>query len=327
MNLLRTDARAHGRPTRTARTGAARFVFAALGATVIVATVSWPGAVRAQNPLASVRELYSSAKYEEAVAVLDTLRASTTGKPLQDVRQIEQYRFLCLLALGREAEASDAMSAVIAADPLYIPEEGDVSPRIRAMFVSLRQQLLPQLATDSYAAAKGAFDAKQFPGAEVGFRRTLALLDEPELAGRMTDLRTLAQGFLDLSVAATAPAAPPPAPVEAAAPAPKPAADPNRVYVAGEAGVIPPVTIRQALPPLPREAVQVGRMLRKGQLELIINESGEVEQVAWRQKVHQAYDPLVLEAARQWRYTPARLNGAPVRYRKVIEVEPRVDVR
>ena len=32
------------------------------------------------------------------------------------------------------------------------------------------------------------------------------------------------------------------------------------------------------------------------------------------------YDPLLLAAARNWTYTPAMLDGRPVKYRKIVQV-------
>jgi hypothetical protein len=32
------------------------------------------------------------------------------------------------------------------------------------------------------------------------------------------------------------------------------------------------------------------------------------------------YDPLLLSAARDWRYRPATVKGVPVKFRKVIQI-------
>ena len=49
-----------------------------------------------------------------------------------DRKSIEQYRSLCLLALGRGTEAESAIAAVVTADPSYLPGEAEASPRVRA---------------------------------------------------------------------------------------------------------------------------------------------------------------------------------------------------
>ena len=57
-----------------------------------------------------------------------------------------------------------------------------------------------------------------------------------------------------------------------------------------------------------------------GVLEIVIDERGFVETATIRQTVHPAYDRLVLNATRNWRYQPATLDGAPVKFRKLIQV-------
>ena len=156
-----------------------------------------------QNPFAAARELYASARYDEALALLNVMQPSIGGAP--DRRSIEQYRLLCLLALGRGPEAESAIAAVVAADPLFVPAESDTSPRVRAAFSEVRQRLLPEIARARYITAKAAFDRKEHSEAEQLFRNLLSLLDDPQMRGRLSDLRELAAGFLDLSTAAAAP--------------------------------------------------------------------------------------------------------------------------
>ena len=67
-----------------------------------------------QNPLATARELYATARYDEALAVLNDMRPPEGG--VSDVKSIEQYRSLCLLALGRGTEAEAAIAAVVTAE-------------------------------------------------------------------------------------------------------------------------------------------------------------------------------------------------------------------
>ncbi|HYM26136.1 MAG TPA: hypothetical protein VEU08_23120, partial [Vicinamibacterales bacterium] len=54
-----------------------------------------------QDSLASVRELYASAAYEDALNVLAKL---PPDRPADEARTIEQYRAFCLIALGRTGE-------------------------------------------------------------------------------------------------------------------------------------------------------------------------------------------------------------------------------
>ena len=147
----------------------------------------------------TARELYASARYDEALAVLNNLRPSDN---VPDERKtIEQYRSLCLLALGRGTEAESAIAAVVTADPFFVPTESEASPRVRSAFTDVRTRLLPDIAATMYAAAKQAYDRKEHAVAERRFRTLITLLDDPQMNGRMGDMRTIATGFLDLAAA------------------------------------------------------------------------------------------------------------------------------
>lgn len=270
----------------------------------------------AVTPLASARELYASARYDEALAVLDDLRPEA-AKSAEDRRVIEQYRSLCLLALGRGAEAENAIAAVVTTDPTYQPSEAEASPRVRAAFSEVRQRLLPDIARARYTAAKATFDRKDFKQAAAQFDQVIRLLDDPDMGGRLADLRTLAAGFLDLAAAA---AAPPPEPEkpEPPAPAPTPRPDPNRIYVTEEDGIIAPQPIKQEVPQLPAALRTQAR--DRGLLEIIVDERGRVMSATVRESMHPLYDSLLLNAARDWRYRPATLNGTPVKFRKLIQI-------
>lgn len=267
----------------------------------------------------AARELYASARYDEALAVLDGLRPADSGNPT-DRKSIEQYRSLCLLALGRGSEAEAAIAAVIAADPMYAPTETEASPRVRAAFAEVRQRKLPEIARDRYALARAAFDNKAYAEAAQRFREVLRLIDDPDMRGRMSDLRVLAEGFVDLSVAAVAAAAPPPEPKREAPapPGPAPAALPEQVFDADDAGVTLPVVVKQDVPRVPSQII--GQTRDRGILELLIDEQGRVTRVNLRLTIHPMYDALLMSAARDWRYQPATYQGHPVKFRKVMQI-------
>jgi TonB family protein len=263
--------------------------------------------------------LYASARYDEALAVLNDLKP-TDATPISDRRSIEQYRSLCQLALGRGPEAEGAIAAVVTADPSYQPSETEASPRVRAAFSEVRRRLLPEIATNRYTDAKAAYDRKDYASAVKLFRRVLSLLDDSDMGGRLADLRVLSSGFLDLSAAASAPPPEPKRdPVAVAAP---PAADlqaeTSRIYSSDDRNVTPPVAVRQELPRVPPSITRQARA--RGVLELVIDELGRVTAMTMRESVHPMYDTLVLNAAKDWRYQPATLHGKPVRYRKMIQV-------
>jgi TonB family protein len=265
-------------------------------------------------PLAEARGLYASARYDEALAVLNGMRPDNSAP---ERKSIEQVRSLCLLALGRGTEAETAIAAVITVDPLFQPSETDASPRVRTAFSEVRQRLLPDLATARYGAAKAAFDRKEFVAAEQAFRAVLQLVDDPQMGGRLGDLRTLASGFLDLSAAAAAP--PPPEPKPEPKPEPPPPPVPVReIYSTEDAGVTPPVIIRQELPRVPAAVTAQAR--GKGLVEIVIDEQGRVTRITMRVSIHPLYDQMLLSSARDWRYQPATFNGQSVKFSKLIQI-------
>ena len=114
-----------------------------------------------------------------------------------------------MLALGRDAEAQSVIESLVVADPLYQPSS-EVSPRVRTAFSDVRRRLLPAIIPQQYAKAKAAFDRKEYAAAAAGFNQVLTVLADPDvvqLAGQppLSDLRTLATGFQELSTKAIPP--------------------------------------------------------------------------------------------------------------------------
>jgi protein TonB len=277
--------------------------------------------VYAQDALAPARTLYASAAYEEALGALERIK---TAAPLSatEARDADQYRVLCLLALGRAGEAERTIEVIVAADPFFTPDDEVASPRVRTAFQTVRRRLLPGIAQQRYGMAKATLDRKEYAAAAEQFKRVVALLDDPDIrdgqaAPGLADLRVLASGFLDLAVAATPPPpAPAPPPVT---PPPPPVSTVPKIYEASEQGLTLPTATRQDVPswPLQFGPVPVGR---KGIVEVTIDDRGHVEMAAIRQSLDPRYDSILLGAARQWRYTPAVKDGKPVKYRKRIQV-------
>jgi TonB family protein len=305
---------------------------ALVGAIAIVAGIA-PYAA-AQDLLASARAQYTSAEYESALATLNQMRAS--GLVTEDVPAVEQYRALCLLALGRSTEAEAAMAAAVSAVPSFSPSGSDVSPKVKSTFVEVRRRVLPTIVQQKYTEAKTAFDRKDFVAAGDGFAEVLRVLDDPDLAAiasqpPLADMRTLARGFKDLSAnaaatisaAASAPIAATSASAPAPAAAPEPPASssrsavPLRIYTIADSQVVAPVIIRQVLPPYPRKPMFVAQ----GVVEVIIGENGQVESAVVRQSIDPAYDRIAVDASRSWRYKPATRDGVPVKFRKLVQVK------
>jgi hypothetical protein len=285
-------------------------------ALAIVLVLAAPAAAQTEpNPLAAARDLYASARYDEALAVLNAMRPAEST----DRKSVEQYRSLCLLALGRGTEAEGAIAAVVTADPLYQPSEADASPRVRTAFTEVRQRLLPDIVATRYAEAKASFDRREYALAEQQFQQVLSLLEDPQMGGRLPDLRVLVSGFLDLSARSAAPpSAPKPVTPPPAAPAATVLPVPGRVYVAEDEGVTVAVPIRQEVPRVPNNITSQTR--DRGLLELIIDEQGRVVTVMLRMSVHPIYDAQLMAAARDWKYLPATVGGRPVKFRKMVQI-------
>jgi TonB family protein len=290
---------------------------------MVFASATLAAGAAGQDSIAAARDLYASAAYEDALAILNRLPES--GRPPDEASSIEQYRAFCLLALGRTAEAEHAIELIVAAEPSYRPAN-DLSPRVRNAFSDVRRRVLPSIIQQRYMQAKASFDRKEFAAAASGFAQVLDTMNDPDAAAvinqpPLSDLRTLAVGFKDLAVNAVPPpplpAAPPPA-TAPAAPMAEPPAVPtgSRVFTTNDAEVIPPTVIRQDLPTYPGQVL----IPKQGMIEVIIDEGGNVESALMRISVSPAYDQMALAAVRSWHYRPATLNGLPVKYRKAVQV-------
>lgn len=185
---------------------------------------------RAQQDLAAAKELYTAARYEEALAVLDRAKDAKPASP-DLASSLEQYRAMCLLALNRKADAEKAIEAVADLDPFFQPAEDDAAPWVRAAFRETRRKVLPSALQRLYGHAKDAYNQKDMAEAVAAFGRVLKILDDPDLAldkAAQGDMKMVAQGFMDLAQAATAKPVQPPMQLAAPAspaPPPVPAAD------------------------------------------------------------------------------------------------------
>jgi TonB family protein len=279
----------------------------------------------AQDTLASARQLYGSAAYDEALTVLDRLRAATEP-PATSTLTVDEYRAFCLMALGRQAEAMHAIEAVVAADPMFLPNESDVAPRVVTAFRDARRRLLPNVAQQRYLVAKAAYERKEFASALSGFEGALQVMDAPDLAEALTqpplsDLRTLATGFRELARAALAPPPAPPKPKPEPIVEPTPPPPPPKTLFSSEDGeVTPPTVVQQKAPQWPAGAQNFMVKGRRGVLEVVIDEQGAVESAVMRQSIAKVYDDTLMATAKTWRYKPAVKNNLPVKYKKLIQI-------
>jgi hypothetical protein len=122
-----------------------------IAAAFVLLTAAPVRATAAENPMATVRELYASAAYEDALALVDNLVPG--DKSAEERQSMALYRVLCLVALSRTADADRALETLVLREPLYRPASEDVPPRVRAAFVDARRRLLPGLIQQHYQHA------------------------------------------------------------------------------------------------------------------------------------------------------------------------------
>jgi hypothetical protein len=286
--------------------------------TVAVLLLSGPS-LQAQDSLETARQLYASAEYTSALTMLNGL--VTNDSPREDRRTIALYRTLCLLAVGRGAEADRAIESMVSADPLFRPTADEIPPRMRAAISEARKRMLPAILQDKYKQSKAAFDRQDFLEAASGFKEMLDGLADPDISiaasqSPLADLKTLAIGFHELSSKALVPLRSVPAVVEAP-PSRMPAARmPPKVYSVEDRNVVPPQVIRQQIPAFPGRVT----LQKTGVLEVVIDDNGNVESALMRVPVNAQYDRMTTAAAKTWQYQPATVDGAPVKFVKRINV-------
>ncbi|MGH9312502.1 MAG: energy transducer TonB [Vicinamibacterales bacterium] len=270
-----------------------------------------------QTQMASVRELYASASYEDALSVL----ASVNGTDTAIAIEAEQYRALCLLAIGRQSEARASVRRIVERDPLYVPVEAEVTPRIATLFAETRRELLPGVARKEFAAAKALFERQEHQQAIEQLDRVARITSDPAVkdVDGLDDLHLVADGLLTLARAKAAAAA---AARTVSLPAPVPTLPPAPIVYGGDdPRVTVPVAMVQDLPPWRSPGNLRRGTVLSGLVRLIIDETGKVESVTLLRAIHTSYDAALLRAAQNWTFTPALKDGQPVKYAKVIEVQ------
>ncbi len=259
----------------------------------------------ADETLADAKALYAAASFEDALAALGRLDALGSATP-----DAQQYKALCLLALGRTTEAQTVTASLIVGTPAYVPADKELSPRFVALFTETRRQLLPSITKRLFADARDHFHAKNQAQALGEFEMVLVLAADPlwKDLPEAADLRTLAAGFVDLAGAARPPA---------------PTPDVSRTAAVADVKspvMTAPVPIRQALPRWVPPDLASGHREYNGAVKIVIGADGHVSNATIQAATHPLYDALVLQVARNWLYTPATRNGQPVEVEKVLTV-------
>jgi len=304
-----------------------------------------------QQALERAKELYVTAAYDEALAVLDGI---PKDGGVSDAVEAAEYRIFCLLALDRRDDAKHAIEEMISANPFYHLSEGQASPRIQTVFRDIRRQVFPAIVRRSYIDARAAFD-RHDADAAARFERVVALLDDPDARDvpALADLRTVAIGFRDL-IKAAPPASPSPAApaavgttapaadgssstAAAALPAhggerdqmpsdtgetPASPADGRSTTSASSAAIVPPVPVYQPIPPwvASNQRDQSGGD-STGTLELLIDRNSQVTSEKLRKSINQRYDAELIRTARTWRFRPATKDGVPTPFLKVVDIQ------
>lgn len=271
------------------------------------------GAQAAEATLATARDTYGLADYRAALEILGRLKSARVAP--EDSVEVDKYRAFCLLALGRNAEARQVFSELLAAHPDFRIEEGEVSRRVFEVFREVRRQSLPGALARAFQRGRQAYELRLTQDAEREFERVLELSADPDMprdAPLAADARELARGYLDLLIARRPPVRS--RPLGGFSPLPSAG---QIVFSDADPEVVPPEPLAQQFPPWPS---YLAKVRTQGVLELSIDEEGRVESASVRPSIHPVYDTLLLEQTKQWRYKPALRGTTPVKYRKRIRV-------
>jgi TonB family protein len=300
------------------------------------------------DALSDARAFYDDARYAQALHVLDQLAAAT---PTTATAEVHAYRALCLIALGRTDAAERAMADIVAADPFFRPDP-DTSPRVVSMFAATRRRLLPPAIRRGFAEATALYREGARLRASERFDEVLRLIDDPALGDdqSLADLALVASAFVELTRAQTAApvtqaqqavpadrdvvAAPATTPVALVAlpeqgPGPAPGSPaqapavleaPTSAAASATGQFRPPVALDQPLPEWTPPDTRSAERVFEGAITLAIDERGRVIAATKKRTIHPAYDRKVLEAAREWSFTPALRNGQPVKSELTVEV-------
>ena len=307
-------------------------------AAVLIGTASL---ATASDRFADALRLYDDAMYTRALEVLDQLALEQPSAP------VHQYRALCFIALGRADAAERAMADIVAADPFFSLDAEAASPRVASQFATVRRRLLPPIIRRGFAEATARYREGATERARQQFDQVLKLLDDPALQNdqALADLALVAGAFVELTKAQAPPPTiapiarslvaaplPPslPAPVADLEPAPPAAAStavastppaPMRVTASEPVAFEPAVAVVRPLPKWIPPDSRAAMRKYSGTIAVEVDPRGRVIAAATRRIIHPAYDPVVLAAAYNWVFQPARQNGRPVKSEVMVDIE------
>ena len=251
------------------------------------------------------RTLYAAAEYDkalEAIASLDSVEA-------------QQYKALCLLALGRQADANTAIEALVNASPTFVPSSEDAPPRFVELVTKVRQKLLPVIARRTFADGRDRYTSKATGEALTQFSLVLTLLSDPAFTDAMPN-RIWKRWPRDSSISRMRRRRLPSPCLQNRRRRRPPTRDPDGAtegYGPHSARTERPADAYGHRDPCDRKAggSRPDRCDREG------------DEATVKESVHPRYDRIVTEAARDWRYTPATRDGSPIPSEQVVTVQPK----
>lgn len=261
----------------------------------------------AQDTLQTVKDLYASAAYEDALTAVGRLGAVAPSV------ETAEYRVFCLVALGRMVEADRAVEALLTAEPEYHPDPAQASPRILTLVSQVRHRIGPSLVKQAYQRGRAAMDRQDRDEAIDQFETMLRLANDGDVRGdaMVSELKDLGSGFLTLSRALPAQ---PPKPAASSSPA-------NAAPGTSKTSVItPPKVIQQKLPPWVANPVNRRATEFHGAIRVQISAEGKVTSAEVVRSIHPAYDAALLRAAEEWIYEPGKKDGVPIAMEKTVDV-------
>ena len=166
--------------------------------------------VQAQS-LEAAKDLYASAEYDRALAMLDALK--TMEHPREEQQAIELHRVLCLVATGKEADARGIIEGLGARRTRSIARRAICHRACVRLTARPARRCCRPPRSLRIRRRRPHSTSRITRAAERGFALVLKVLSDPDVEAAaskspLADIRTLATGFHELSAKAAAPPEP-----------------------------------------------------------------------------------------------------------------------
>ncbi len=268
-----------------------------------------PLAQNGDNWFEAVVGLYWNGDYDQTLQKLDSVSLAD----LSDGQKLEfhKYRAFSYIALGDNESAQREFSDLLSIDPAHQFDASLVSPKIIEQFDVAKKTLVGSL----FDQGKTAYFNKDYQTAANLMDRILGLDPADDLA---KEYRQLAYEQITLTEKLASIEAREPEPEAEPTPVEKEPED--RIYHLADEGITPPVLINRIEPVYPSLDKQMRRQGRVVVL-ILIGKDGSIEQARVVRSVNQRMDTAALKAIEQWKYSPASLNGKPVKVSHVLAID------